>query len=109
LNPSTNWLSSAPLIDTNYRDCPDRRRERRRHRWSKDDQALGKPGTNQPGGVHKYGLPRWDLKINVDGVAIKPTFALGSWIGYMPMGNDAMFMGDLILTDNESRDETADR
>jgi len=25
------------------------------------------------------------------------------------MGNDAMFMGDLILTDNESRDETADR
>src|SRR5258706_15274208 len=79
--------------------------------WSKADQALGKPGTNQPGGVHKYGLPRWDLEINVDGVAIKPTFALGSWIGFMPMGNDAMFMGDLVLTDNEisSRDETADR
>jgi hypothetical protein len=62
---------------------------------------LGKPGTNQPGGVHKYGLPRSDLKITVDGVAIKPTLALGSWIGFMPMGNDAMFMGDLVLTDNE--------
>jgi hypothetical protein len=69
--------------------------------WSKVDQALGKPGTNQPGGVHKYGLPRSDLKIIVDGVAIKPTLALGSWIGFMPMGNDAMFMGDLVLTDNE--------
>src|SRR5260370_30942284 len=69
--------------------------------WSKVDQALGKPGTNQPGGVHKYGLPRSDLKITVDGVAIKPTLALGSWIGFMPMRSDTMFMGDLVLTDNE--------
>jgi uncharacterized protein DUF1259 len=69
--------------------------------WSKVDQALGKPGTNQPGGVHKYGLPRSDLKITVDGVAIKPTLALGSWIAFLPMGSDAMFMGDLVLTDNE--------
>jgi hypothetical protein len=69
--------------------------------WSKVDQALGKPGTNQPGGVHKYGLPRSDLKITVDGVAIKPTLALGSWIGFMPMGEGAMFMGDLVLTENE--------
>jgi hypothetical protein len=69
--------------------------------WGKVDQALGKPGTNQPGGVHKYGLPRSDLKVTVDGVAVKPTLALGSWIAFMPMGNDAMFMGDLVLTDNE--------
>src|SRR5712675_3547952 len=69
--------------------------------WSKVDQALGKPGTSQPGGVHKYGLPRTDLKVTVDGVAIKPTFALGSWIGFLPMGNGAMFMGDLVLTENE--------
>jgi hypothetical protein len=69
--------------------------------WSKVDQALGKPGTNQPGGVHKYGLPRSDLKITVDGVAIKPTLALGSWIGFMPMGQGAMFMGDLVLTETE--------
>jgi hypothetical protein len=69
--------------------------------WSKVDQALGKPGTNQPGGVHKYGLPRTDLKITVDGVAIKPALALGSWLGFMPMGNGVMFMGDLVLTENE--------
>src|SRR5260221_9570272 len=69
--------------------------------WGKVDQALGKPGTNQPGGVHKYGLPRSDLKITVDGVAIKPTLALGSWIAFIPSGNGAMFMGDLVLTDTE--------
>ncbi len=69
--------------------------------WGKVDRALGKPGVDQPGGVHKYGLPRSDLKITVDGVAIKPTLALGSWIGFMPMGDGAMFMGDLVLTDNE--------
>jgi hypothetical protein len=69
--------------------------------WGQVDQALGKPGTNLPGGVHKYGLPRSDLKITVDGVAIKPTLALGSWIGFMPMGNGAMFMGDLVLTGDE--------
>jgi hypothetical protein len=26
--------------------------------WSKVDQAIGKPGSDQPAGVHKYGLPR---------------------------------------------------
>jgi len=69
--------------------------------WSKVDQAMGKPGTDQPGGVHKYGLPRSDLKISVDGVAIKPTLALGSWIGFMPTDDGAMFMGDLVLTETE--------
>jgi hypothetical protein len=69
--------------------------------WSKVDQAIGKPGSDQAGGVHKYGLPRSDLKITVDGVAIKPTLALGSWIGFMPMGDGAMVMGDLVLTETE--------
>jgi hypothetical protein len=69
--------------------------------WSMVDQALGKAGSNQPGGVHKYGLPRSDLKITVDGIALKPTLALGSWIAFLPTGNGAMFMGDLVLTENE--------
>jgi hypothetical protein len=69
--------------------------------WGKVDQAIGKPGTDQPGGVHKYGLPRSDLKITVDGLAIKPTLALGSWIGFMPMGAGVMVMGDLVLTETE--------
>src|SRR5215470_3044954 len=69
--------------------------------WSKVDQALGKKGADQPGGVHKYGLPRSDLNVSVDGVAIKPALALGSWLAFQPAGDGAMFMGDLVLTDTE--------
>jgi Domain of Unknown Function (DUF1259) len=69
--------------------------------WSKVDQAMGKKGSDQPGGVHKYGLPRSDLNVTVDGVPIKPALALGSWLAFQPVGDGAMFMGDLVLTDAE--------
>ena len=69
--------------------------------WSKVDQAMGKKGSDQPGGVHKYGLPRSDLQVTVDGVAIKPALALGSWLAFQPAGDGAVFMGDLVLTDTE--------
>src|SRR5215472_16134938 len=69
--------------------------------WAAVDQALGKKGTDLPGGVHKYGLPRSDLHVTVDGVAIKPTLALGSWLAFQPAGEGAMVMGDLVLTDAE--------
>src|SRR5882724_13678842 len=69
--------------------------------WSKVDQAMGKKGSEQPGGVHKYGLPRSDLSVTVDGVAIKPTLALGSWVAFQPTADGAMFMGDLVLLDTE--------
>jgi Domain of Unknown Function (DUF1259) len=69
--------------------------------WSKVDQALGKKGADLPGGVHKYGLPRSDLQVTVDGVAINPALALGSWLAFQPSGDGAMVMGDLVLTDTE--------
>lgn len=69
--------------------------------WSKVDQAMGRKGSELPGGVHKYGLPRSDLHVTVDGVAIKPALALGSWIAFAPQDSGVMFMGDLVLTDTE--------
>lgn len=69
--------------------------------WSKVEQALGKKGSAQPGGVYKFGLPRSDLKVTVDGVAIKPALALGSWVAFAPAADGAMFMGDLVLTESE--------
>lgn len=69
--------------------------------WSKVDQAIGKKGTEQPGGVHKYGLPRSDLSVTVDGVALKPALAFGSWIAFRSTGDGVMLMGDLVLTDTE--------
>jgi hypothetical protein len=52
--------------------------------WSKVEQTLGKKGSAQPGGVYKFGFPRSDLKVSVDGVAIKPSLALGSWLAFVP-------------------------
>jgi hypothetical protein len=69
--------------------------------WTRVDQALGRKGSELPGGVHKYGLPRSDLHVTVDGVTIKPALALGSWVAFQPSGDGAMFMGDLVLTDTE--------
>ncbi len=69
--------------------------------WSKVDQAIGRTGADQPGGVRKYSFPRSDLNVTVDGVAIKPALALGGWIAFLPSGSGAMFMGDLVLTDTE--------
>jgi biotin operon repressor len=69
--------------------------------WSEVAKALGKEGAMQPGGVYKIGLPRTDLHVTLDGVPLKAGFALGSWLGFEPMGTEAMVMGDLVLTQDE--------
>jgi hypothetical protein len=69
--------------------------------WKKVDDVMGRPSLAQPDGVHRFGLSRSDLHVTVDGVAIRPAFALGSWLAFEPMGDDAMVMGDLVLTQTE--------
>ena len=69
--------------------------------WQTVGQALGKAGTVMPGGIYRVGLPRTDLHVMLDGIELRPTFALGSWVAFMPMGNQAMVMGDLVLTESE--------
>jgi Domain of Unknown Function (DUF1259) len=69
--------------------------------WGKVADALGKSGTEMPGGVYRVGLPRTDLHVTLDGVAIKPTLALGSWLAFQPNGDMTMVMGDLVLTEGE--------
>jgi Domain of Unknown Function (DUF1259) len=68
--------------------------------WAKVDAALGKTASVQ-GDVHRYGIPRSDLQVTVDGVTIKPALALGGWLGFEPIGDGALVMGDLVLTDPE--------
>jgi hypothetical protein len=68
--------------------------------WAKVDGALGKTASVQ-GEVHRYGIPRSDLQVAVDGVIIKPALALGGWLGFEPVTNGALVMGDLVLTDPE--------
>src|SRR5215204_3684833 len=69
--------------------------------WKAVGQALGREDSVQAGGIYRVGLPRTDLKVTLDGVDIKPGFALGSWLAFKPMGNEAMVMGDLVLTGDE--------
>jgi len=69
--------------------------------WSKVADALGKPGTEMAGGVYRVGLPRTDLHVVLDGVVIKPTLALGSWLAFQSGNDMTMVMGDLVLTEDE--------
>ena len=69
--------------------------------WTPVATALGKSGAEMPGGVYRVGLPRTDLQVTLDGVQIKPTLALGSWLAFHGAGTQAMVMGDLVLTENE--------
>jgi hypothetical protein len=69
--------------------------------WAAVGKALGRPGAVQAGGIYKVGLPRSDLKVTVDGVALKPALALGSWLAFGDMGDRARVMGDLVLTETE--------
>jgi hypothetical protein len=65
------------------------------------DQAMGKAGAAQPGDVYKFSLPRTDLQVTARGVQVQPALALGSWVAFKAMGNEAMVMGDLVLTEDE--------
>jgi hypothetical protein len=49
--------------------------------WKKVDTALGIAGSVRPGEVHFYSLPRSDLPLTVNGVAIKPA-AFGGYVAF---------------------------
>ena len=68
--------------------------------WQKIDTAIGrKPAIS--GDVHRYGFPRTDLSVTLDGVTIKPALALGGWVAFKPVHDGAMVMGDLVLLESE--------
>ncbi len=68
--------------------------------WAKIDGIFGRTGP-VGGAVHRWGFPRSDLQVTLEGVTIRPTLALGGWIAFQPMGNTAMAMGDLVLLQTE--------
>ena len=81
--------------------------------WSSVEAIFGKKGTVVED-VFKITYPRSDLKVKVGEFQVAPGFALGSWIGFMPMNKkmimqdhetdmnkQATMMGDLVLLDTE--------
>jgi uncharacterized protein DUF1259 len=68
--------------------------------WKRVDEALGRTAS-VTGDVHRYGFPRTDLNVTLDGVTIRPALALGGWVAFKPMHGGAMVMGDLVLLETE--------
>ena len=69
--------------------------------WKPVETALGRSGKLQPDGAFKFSMPRKDLKVTVASTPIKPGLALGSWAAFSSSGDNAMVMGDLVLTEDE--------
>jgi hypothetical protein len=69
--------------------------------WKQVEAAMGRSGQMQPGDVIKFGLPRKDLHVTLDGVDVKAALALGSWVAFKKHGGSAMVMGDLVITQDE--------
>jgi Domain of Unknown Function (DUF1259) len=68
--------------------------------WKKVDEALGRSAAVS-GEVHRYGFPRSDLTVTLDGITIRPALALGGWAAFKPAHGGAMVMGDLVLLESE--------
>lgn len=69
--------------------------------WKAVQDAMGWPGKLQPDGAFKFGVPRSDLKVRVNGTEIKPALALGSWVAFAGTPDHATAMGDLVLAESE--------
>ena len=77
--------------------------------WTAVQTALGRTGAMQPGGVMRFAFPRNDLRVAVEGIAIRPALALGSWAAYKRVGGGhTMVMGDLVLLESEVNDVIAE-
>jgi len=69
--------------------------------WNAVEQALGRKGAPNPGGVVKFSFPRTDMSVSVAGVQVKPALALGSWVAFEHTSDGALMMGDLVLAEQE--------
>ena len=69
--------------------------------WQSVDQIFSRKAAVVAGDVHRYGFPRTDLNVTLDGVTIKPALALGGWVAFKEMHGEVMAMGDLVLLESE--------
>ncbi|MQY40573.1 hypothetical protein SRB17_86060 [Streptomyces sp. RB17] len=69
--------------------------------WKPVAEALGRTGTLMKGTVYHVALPRKDLKVTTQGVAIKPGLSLGGYANFAKYHDGTMLMGDLVVTETE--------
>ena len=63
--------------------------------------ASGVKPTTTDDGVVRVAWARTDVKVNVDGMPLKPFAGLGAWAAFTPAPHGAMVMGDTVVFQDE--------
>ncbi len=88
-------LLAVPQANAQQKAAPD-------GQWKPVQEIFGFAGDPLGEGAIRFNLPRKDLHVTLGGIEIKPGLALGSWAAFHRVGkDDAMIMGDLVLTSGE--------
>nr|WP_280345787.1 DUF1259 domain-containing protein [Nocardia neocaledoniensis] len=70
--------------------------------WAPVAEILGRSGKfDKTNTVYRVGLPRTDLSVQVRDVTINPGLSLGGYAAFTKYGDQAMLMGDLVVTEAE--------
>lgn len=64
-------------------------------------EIMGVKATVTPDGVVRVGWPRKDVKVQVDGLAMRPFMGLGTWAAFQKTEGGAMVMGDTVMFEDE--------
>ena len=67
----------------------------------KIEEIMGVKATVAADGVVRVSWPRKDVKVRVDGVAMRPFAGLGSWAAFQKMDEGAMVMGNTVVFEDE--------
>ncbi len=68
---------------------------------NKVSATMGVKATTTEDGVVRVGWPRTDVKVTVDGLALRPFAGLGSWAAFTRTEHGGMVMGDTVLFEDE--------
>lgn len=63
--------------------------------------ALARSGKLMPGDVYRVALPRTDLHVTIDGLTLRPGFALGGYAVYKAEPQGTLVLGDLPVLPSE--------
>lgn len=70
--------------------------------WKPVADTLGRTGKlGDNNSVYRVALPRTDLHVTTDNVAIKPGLSLGGYAAFARYGTTTLLMGDLVVTEAE--------
>lgn len=96
---SSRWLPVVALLVV-VAAAPVRAQDSLPPAWDSVGVILQTSGA-MTGGYYRYNLPRGDLTVRVADVTVATALAAGAWAGISGPSNDAMMMGDLVLTASE--------